>query len=94
MAVEKNLLRLKARVPIGLWVFVDIFYAARTKRVSFAVICRGERVFGIDNLGGWHVHPLEKNREHNWIEEPALDAVVRQCVEVASTFTAENRPPK
>jgi len=67
-------------------VFVDIFYAARTKRVSLAVICRGERVFGIDNLGGWDVHPLDRSQGHHWIDEPALDTVVMQCIEIATAL--------
>jgi hypothetical protein len=90
-ALERNQFRLKARIPVDLWIFVDIFYAARTKRVSFAVICRGARVFGIDNLGGWHVHPLERNKEHCWIDEPDLDTVVLQCIEAAEAVAQEKQ---
>jgi len=56
---EMNMVRLKARYYIGISVFIDIFYAVRTEKVSFAVVQKGERIFGIDNLVCWHCHPWQ-----------------------------------
>lgn len=83
---EKNSLRLKVRIKITLRMFIDIFYAARTKKASIAVILKGERVFGIDNLGGWHVHPVGQTKEHHMIEEPTPEQALEQCAAVARTL--------
>lgn len=37
---------------------IDVFYNADTGKVSFAWIVGGQRVFGVDNTRGWHIHPL------------------------------------
>jgi len=42
--VEKSIVRLKARYHIGVSLFIDIFYAIRTEKISFAVVQKGERV--------------------------------------------------
>ncbi len=54
------------RYHIAVSVFIDIFYAVRTEKVSFAVVQKGKRVFGIDNLGDWHCHPFGKPNGGRW----------------------------
>jgi hypothetical protein len=76
---EMSIVRLKARYHIGVSLFIDIFYAIRTEKVSFAVVQKGERVFGIDNLGCWHCHPFGKPENHEPIDEPSLEEIVSQC---------------
>jgi len=49
--IEMNMLRFKVRIYIALSFFMDVFYAARTHKVSFAIVRKGKRIFGIDNLG-------------------------------------------
>ena len=49
------------------------------KRTSFAVVQERERLFGIDNLGGWHCHPLGKPEDHKPIDEPSIEEIVAQC---------------
>jgi len=71
--------RLKARYHIGVSLFIDIFYAIRTEKISFAVVQKGERVFGIDNLGCWHCHPFGKPENHESIDEPSIEEIVSQC---------------
>ncbi len=44
--------------------FVDIFYNQVTGQTSFAQIHDNCRVFGADNKGGWHWHPLEDPLRH------------------------------
>lgn len=83
---EQNSLRLKARVRISLAMFIDIFYAMRTGKISIALVLEGKRVFGIDNLGGWHVHPVGENQAHHRIEEPSLEEALRRCVEAANAL--------
>jgi hypothetical protein len=77
--VEKSIMRLKARYHIGISLFIDIFYAIRTGKISFAVVKEGERVFGIDNLGSWHCHPFRKPQNHVPVDEPSIEEIVSQC---------------
>ncbi|MFB6286907.1 MAG: hypothetical protein ABEK03_10090 [Candidatus Bipolaricaulia bacterium] len=73
--------RINLRVECNEDTFVDIFYNALTDRQDFALIHRSSRVFGIDNLGGWHVHPLADPSEHRSCDDPEIDEVFRQLRE-------------
>ncbi len=83
---EKSIVRLKVRYHITLSVFIDIFYAVRTERVSFAIIKRGERIFGIDNLDAWHCHPIGKPENHVPINEPSINEIIAQCTIVIKSL--------
>lgn len=72
---EQNPLRLKAHLLLSPGLFIDIFYSARTRRISFALIKGAERVFGVDNLNGWHRHPFASVEQHQAIAEPDLAAI-------------------
>jgi hypothetical protein len=37
----------------------------------------GRRIYGVDNLGGWHEHPLDRPEEHRPCAEPTLDSFLR-----------------
>ena len=39
--------------------FLDAFYNEWKGRVAFVWIANNERIFGADNAGGWHWHPVE-----------------------------------
>ena len=45
--------------------FVDIFYNEETGTVAYALIQDGQRTFGADNAGGWHVHPFAAPDQHD-----------------------------
>jgi hypothetical protein len=51
--------------------FVDAFYIEQTGTTAFALIEQDRRVFGVDNTGGWHVHPLSDPTQH----QPLADAM-------------------
>lgn len=72
---EYNKFRIKLRLVFSVDLFVEIFYAPQTSKASFSLIEGEERVFGIDNLGGWHRHPLEKPSKHVDISEPKLNKI-------------------
>ena len=55
---------IKFRVGLTDRSYIDVFYNADTSKVSFAWIAGGQRVFGIDNTRGWHVHPMCSPRRH------------------------------
>jgi len=58
------------RVPITTGGFVDVFYNEQTGTMAFAFIRQGQRVFGADNTGGWHVHPFAGPGRHDSLPEP------------------------
>ncbi len=89
--LEMNLLRFKGRIHIDLSVFIDVFYAARTKKVSFSIIRRRKRLYGIDNLDGWHCHPFGNPENHVPIDEPLIEGIVAQCTMVITELNKEDK---
>ncbi|MBI4745064.1 MAG: hypothetical protein HY786_00600 [Deltaproteobacteria bacterium] len=55
---------LKVRAVLNESIFIDVFYNAETCKYSFALIRDNKRIFGADNLRGWHIHPFENPDEH------------------------------
>ena len=88
--IEKSIMRLKARCHIGISLFIDIFYAIRTRKISFAVVQGGERVFGIDNLGSWHCHPFRKPQNHETIDEPSIEEILSKCASAINELKKED----
>ena len=78
--------RLKARIDLGLDQFVDIFFWEETQRVDFALIVAGQRVFGLDNLGGWHEHPIHDPSQHIPCPEPTPEEALRRLREAANSL--------
>jgi hypothetical protein len=52
------------RVPITVGGFVDAFYNEETGTMAYALIQEGQRVFGADNTGDWHIHPFDEPVHH------------------------------
>lgn len=72
---EKNKFRIKLRLNLSEKLFIDIFYSPQTERADFSLIKNERREFGIDNLGGWHRHPVEDPTMHEEIEEPDFEEI-------------------
>lgn len=75
---EFNVLRLKVRIITSSSLFIDVFYGHRKKRVDFALIKDEKRVFGIDNLGGWHYHSVERPNQHERTSEMSIKKIIEQ----------------
>ena len=58
------------RVPVTIGGFVDVFYNEQTGTTAYALIQGGQRVFGADNTGGWHVHPFADPTRHEPLPGP------------------------
>lgn len=54
----------KMRIYLVTGVFVDIFYNSDTERIAYALIDSHNRIFGVDNTGGWHIHPFDEPSKH------------------------------
>lgn len=44
--------------------YIDVFYNQKSERVAFALIHENEGIYGVDNTGGWHVHPFADPSAH------------------------------
>ena len=62
------------RVNIASGGFIDAFYNERTDTMAFAFIRAGQRLFGVDNTGGWHIHPFSDPDRHDPLAGPLLFA--------------------
>lgn len=58
------------RVSIESGGFIDAFYNEQTDTTAFAFIRKGRRLFGVDNTGGWHVHPFDQPSRHDPLADP------------------------
>ena len=81
---EANPFRLKMRIVLSSDLFIDIFYGKSKERIAFALIKETERVFGIDNLNGWHRHPSGGVKQHEIIEEPTLEEIFSEIKSVTA----------
>ena len=76
--VERGKYRLKIRIELDAQALIDIFYNPRNSRTDFALIHHNQRVFGYDNLGGWHRHSLEAPDTHTACDEPSVRQVFQE----------------
>jgi hypothetical protein len=60
---------LNLRVPLTIDGFVEVFYNEQTGTTAYALIQDGQRVFGEDNTGGWHVHPFDDPACHDLLPD-------------------------
>lgn len=49
----------KGKILLRNELFVEVYFNEENQKTSFVLIKEGKRVFGVDNLGGWHIHPFE-----------------------------------
>ena len=68
--VARTIVAIKLRVDLDEDRFIDVFFNERNRRTDLVLIERGRRVFGYDNLGYWHCHPLAAPDQHEACEEP------------------------
>jgi hypothetical protein len=78
--VSRTIIAIKLRVDLGEHRFIDVFFNARNQRVDLAVIEHGERIFGYDNLGGWHRHPHDAPERHEACAEPSFETFIREAL--------------
>lgn len=62
---------IKLRIQITVGSYIDAFYNEQTGTTAYALIDKGQRIFGADNTGGWHYHPFHDPTRH----DPLTDAM-------------------
>jgi len=64
-AVDRTDLTVSLRLSIRQDLFVHVLLGQLTGSLYFALIERGQRIFGIDrHAGEWHMHPYDAPHEH------------------------------
>jgi hypothetical protein len=53
------------RLSVTMGGFIDAFYNEQTGTIAFTLIRQGQRAFGADNTGGWHLHPFDDPDQHH-----------------------------
>ncbi|MBI4379361.1 MAG: hypothetical protein HY578_09725 [Nitrospinae bacterium] len=76
--VYKRIDKISLRIPIISTLFIDIYANTDTKRYDFSLIKDNKRIFGYDNLGGWHYHPLNKPDNHIKCKKPSLRHILKE----------------
>jgi hypothetical protein len=49
--------------------------STQTVRLDFTTIKDDQRIFGYDNAGGWHYHPVENPDSHEPCPKPTLGEI-------------------
>jgi hypothetical protein len=71
--VERTDITLSLRLHIRTTLFVHVFVGENTGSISFALVERDARIFGLDrHRGKWHLHPYRQIDQHIVIDEPLL----------------------
>ena len=78
--VDRTIVAIKLRVDLDEHRFIDVFFNSRNQPVDLSVIERGQRIFGYDNLGGWHRHPRGAPEQHEACGEPTLETFIREAL--------------
>jgi len=63
------------RVTIDENTFIDIYFNSDTGRKDFTLIHRENRIYGTDNLYGWHYHPFNAPTKHVPCQEPSAEDI-------------------
>lgn len=74
--------KISLRITIGSDLFIDIYANTESNRYDFSLINSNSRIFGYDNLGGWHCHPLNKQAEHVPCKEPLLAEIMKEFADI------------
>lgn len=79
------------RISIASGGFVDAFYNEQTDTMAFAFIREGQRLFGVDNTGGWHIHPFSDPASHDPLADPLsfaefVDEIEQQQQDIQDAF--------
>lgn len=85
--VYKRIDRVSIRVVLSPILFIDIYANVKNGRYDFSLIKDNKRIFGYDNLKGWHLHPLNVPDDHFKCEEPSsLEQIVKEITAVIHTL--------
>jgi hypothetical protein len=71
--LNRRLNAIGLRLQLTERIFIDVYFNEDSGRLDFTTIKDHQRIFGYDNAGGWHYHPVEDPEQHESCPEPTLD---------------------
>jgi len=80
--IRKRINFIKVRIELEQDILFDTYYNAENDRKDFAIIYQGKRILGYDNLGEWHKHPFENPDSHLKCEEPEIEEIFREILDI------------
>lgn len=83
--VYKRIDKISLRILIAKGLFIDVYANIETNRYDFSLIKNNKRIFGYDNLGSWHRHPVENPERHVDCEEQSLEFILKEIVALIKT---------
>jgi len=86
-----RLTHLSLRITLNEETLVDGYFNEETQRTDYALIHKGERVYGVDNLKGWHCHPFQAVEQHVPCPEPSVQEVFEKMKVIADYLTTKER---
>ena len=80
--LNRRINAIKLRMQIAERIFIDIYFNSDSGRLDFTTIKGDHRVFGYDNAGGWHRHPVKDPDRHEPCPESTLEEIFQQTARV------------
>ncbi|MCK4393927.1 hypothetical protein KAX17_13575 [Candidatus Bipolaricaulota bacterium] len=87
--LSRRLNAIKLRLHITDEVFIDVYFNTDSGRLDFTTIKGERRVFGYDNAGGWHYHPVKDPNRHDSCSGPTLEEIFQQTARVIQEIARE-----
>lgn len=82
VVLKERVIFLKIRILVTEKLFIDIYYNSANNRTDYALINDKKRIFGCDNVGDWHIHPLENPEEHRKCDEPTVEEIFERAKKI------------
>ena len=83
LVLKRKVNFLKVRFQVRVDTFMDIYYNSYSERKDYVLVRQGKRIFGYDNLYGWHYHPVSDPKRHITCKEPSLEKVFEKISKLA-----------
>lgn len=87
--LNRRLNMISLRMQIGERLFIDVYYNTDSDRLDFTTIKDEQRIFGYDNAGGWHYHPLGDPDHHEPCPQPTLEEILERTAQVISQVSPQ-----
>ena len=85
--VYKRIDRVSIRVVLSPILFIDIYANVKNGRYDFCLMKDNKRIFGCDNLGGWHRHTLNSPDKHIECKEPSsTEQILKEITVIIHTL--------
>jgi len=72
---------LRLRLIIDETMFIQVYANSKKRKLNFALVSLGQRIFGKDSEGGtWHKHPFEAPERHEFVGDAGKPVTLTEFV--------------